>query len=76
MLKITAIIDKILQIIMWIFNPKATKERKLKGLREKLKKVEDEREEARQKGDNALYMQKETERNEILKEIARLSDNS
>jgi uncharacterized membrane protein (DUF106 family) len=72
---VTGIIDKVLQILMWIFNPTAMKERKLNELRAKLAQVEDEREKARQANDNALYMQKEQERNEILKEIARISGN-
>lgn len=62
-------------ILLWFLNPNAVKKRKLAKLNERLNKVKDEREKARQAGNNALYMQKEAEYNEILKEISIVSGN-
>ena len=70
---ILEIVNKVLTGLGWFFNPKATKERQLKKLRTELKEVTNAREKARREGNNDLYMEKEAERNEILKEIGRVS---
>jgi len=70
---ILEIVNKVLTAFGWFFNPKATKERQLKKLRAELKQVTNDREKARREGKNDIYMEKEAERNEILKEIGRIS---
>jgi len=68
------ILNKFLTGLGWFFNPKATKERELKKIKGKLKSVEDMRELARVNKNNDLYAQKTEERNEILKEMGRISN--
>ncbi len=73
MKQILVILGGIVTMLLWFFNPKAAKERKLTKLRAKLEEVKSEREKARQAGDNDRYNLLNVKRLSILTEISRLT---